>query len=152
MSEVLKLVAPGKRYLVLPGNVRSRNDGQIHFINAFELMRLYCVRREECIIWREGMALDVSGLTPLQPRYDGKYPLFEVKQVEPAARPSQGFVLFASALLAGIAAGVGACPNDTNGDGDCGRPMCPECGGSGIRQRHPFINRCSRGCEPGEAT
>ena len=20
-----------------------------------------------------------------------------------------------------------ACPNDTNGDGDCGRPLCPHC-------------------------
>lgn len=26
------------------------------------------------------------------------------------------------------AAGGAACPRDTNGDGDCGRPLCPDCG------------------------
>jgi hypothetical protein len=23
---------------------------------------------------------------------------------------------------------LGQCPRDTNGDGDCGRPLCPHCG------------------------
>jgi hypothetical protein len=27
------------------------------------------------------------------------------------------------------------CPNDTDGDGDCGRPMCPVCG------KHPTVSR-----------
>lgn len=25
------------------------------------------------------------------------------------------------------------CPNDTNGDGDCGKPACPHCGEHGKR-------------------
>lgn len=29
------------------------------------------------------------------------------------------------------------CSRDTNGDGDCGRPLCPECGGGQLPGRTP---------------
>ena len=39
-----------KKYLVHAGTVVSRNDGDKHFINARELMRLYQVDPRECVV------------------------------------------------------------------------------------------------------
>lgn len=77
-----------KKYLVLPGFVTSRNDGDRHFIDARKLMMLYKVNPEECVIrpditrhehraWKEP-----EGLIHLYPRYDGNYNLPE-KENEP---------------------------------------------------------------------
>ena len=68
-----------KRYIVFPGRVPSRNDGQWHYIDAPSLMRLYRVRPEECMVVRGEAALLglPKGLIPLVPRYDGNYELPE---------------------------------------------------------------------------
>lgn len=60
------------RYRVLPGYVISKNDGQWHWINEHDLIRLYWVPPNECLIG-EPRAGDPSGLTELRPRYDGNY-------------------------------------------------------------------------------
>lgn len=41
--------------------------------------------------------------------------------------PGHGGVPCSSPDLSGT--GAAPCPRDTNGDGDCGRPNCPHCGG-----------------------
>jgi len=73
------------KYVVCPGTVTSKTDGQQHYINAHQLMKLYRVRPEECVIhvpqgwWRlvdfDRAARRHEGLIRLEPRYDGNYTL-----------------------------------------------------------------------------
>jgi hypothetical protein len=77
-------MASEKRYLLCPGYVTSKNDGQRHFINAYELTRLYGVDPRECVAVphnRPGW-LPPEGLIPLSPRYDGNYRLPEAPDGE----------------------------------------------------------------------
>ena len=39
-----------KRYLILPGKVYSKTDMDTHYVSANELMRLYSVAPEECVV------------------------------------------------------------------------------------------------------
>lgn len=71
------------RYVLCPGFVRSRHDGQSHYVGPMDLARLYGVRLEQCEIfepaqwWPESyyrMAEErTRGLIKLAPRSDGKY-------------------------------------------------------------------------------
>ena len=71
------------RYVLCPGYVRSRNDGQRHYVGPMDLARLYGVRIEQCEIyepaqwWPESyyrMAEErIRGLIKLAPRWDGNY-------------------------------------------------------------------------------
>ncbi len=66
------------KYIVYPGSMMSKNDNQIHHISAHQLICLYGVKREECIIASSTdriQKMDSSHLTPLYPRYDGNYKL-----------------------------------------------------------------------------
>lgn len=74
-----------KMYIVRGGFVRSKNDGQIHFVSARKVAKLYKVPSEACIFPKEH-ELDseiqkgfTNKLTSLRPRNDGKYQLNEVK-------------------------------------------------------------------------
>jgi hypothetical protein len=72
-----------KRYVVYPGEIRSKNDGQIHYIGFTQLVELYCVPPGECIdgsIEREVAGRDISSLIKIHPRYDGDYPIFKIQQ------------------------------------------------------------------------
>jgi len=60
-----------KKFVLLPGYVTSQYDGQDHYISAGQLMKLYKVRQEECVIWDPYNSY--IGLTFLGPRYDGQY-------------------------------------------------------------------------------
>lgn len=77
------------RYLLCPGYVRSRTDGDRHHVGADQLARLYGVRMDECLIlpdagrradpqyaWFRQQLLDRvdrGELTALRPRYGGDY-------------------------------------------------------------------------------
>lgn len=74
------------RYLLCPGPVRSRSDGQVHHVSAPELARLYGVAMADCVALpgRPGdrplrdtlLARAARGeLVYLHPRYDGDYRL-----------------------------------------------------------------------------
>jgi len=73
------------KYLICPGFVKSKNDGQIHYIGPMQLMRLYRVDPRECYIYEPAPWWPVSyyqmaeerfrGLLQLGPRYDGDYEL-----------------------------------------------------------------------------
>lgn len=39
-----------KKYLVIPGWIKSANDGEVHWVGASTLMRLYRVNPAECVI------------------------------------------------------------------------------------------------------
>lgn len=64
------------KYVVVPGEVTSKKDGQRHFVRAGQLMQLYGVNPKECVVisedeyYRRG---DMDGMTVLRPRYDGHY-------------------------------------------------------------------------------
>lgn len=65
-----------KRFLVFPGHVFSKNDGDRHYIGAGDLMRLYGVNPRDCLVVRS--LTDLIGIkradyTELRPRYDGNY-------------------------------------------------------------------------------
>ena len=70
-----------KRYLILPGKVYSKEDEQLHYVSAEELMRLYSVDPKECVVMHnEGVhgkvGLDNDFLDSrlwLAPSYDGDY-------------------------------------------------------------------------------
>lgn len=75
------------RYLLCPGLVRSRVDGQVHHIGADQLARLYGVSMAECLVMplqrpehhyiRTALLNLVrqGELIALHPRYDGAYTL-----------------------------------------------------------------------------
>lgn len=73
------------KWVVFPGRVRSRTDGDEHYVGAAQLMRLYGVRPQECMVAdpvgsRAVYAATVRdadrlGLVPLVPRGDGNYTL-----------------------------------------------------------------------------
>lgn len=68
------------RYVLHPGPVISRADGQEHIINAPQLARLYGVNFRECVVvyddeeHRDGYR-EQPGDVHLYPRYDGNYDL-----------------------------------------------------------------------------
>lgn len=76
-----------KKYAVWPGLVTSKTDGQVHFISAAQLVMLYGVKWDECIVYdaarlyelpdsvRESRMAVAESLIPLRPRYDGNYTL-----------------------------------------------------------------------------
>lgn len=71
-----------KKYVLCPGFVRSRNDGDRHWISAPELARLYGVPIRECDVWDSRrpetlMGLKAEGRVFLRPRADGNYEMSE---------------------------------------------------------------------------
>jgi hypothetical protein len=67
---------PYRKYVLCPGEVTSRSDGQRHYINAEQLLSLYGVRRNDCYIARRGKGGIPAGyahLPRLFPRYEGDY-------------------------------------------------------------------------------
>ena len=63
-------------YVLFPGNVRSANDGQKHFIGAPQLAQLYGVNYRECMVVYEEHLHEYRAKPHhihLHPRYDGQY-------------------------------------------------------------------------------
>lgn len=73
-----------KKYIVEPGPITSKNDGDIHHISAGRLMELYGVKPSECVIYRDRS--DLLGLRGtfliLTPRFDGDYRLERCHTIE----------------------------------------------------------------------
>lgn len=73
------------KYVICPGMVTSKADGQRHYIGAEALIRLYGVDPQECEIYEPAQWWPVSyyrmreerihGIPRLEPRYDGNYEL-----------------------------------------------------------------------------
>ena len=73
------------KYVICPGEVASRTNGQRHYIGAMELIRLYGVDSRECEIhepasWWPNSYYSMTeerqrGLPRLGPSYDGNYEL-----------------------------------------------------------------------------
>ena len=69
-----------RRYVLHPGYVYSRNDGDRHFVGAVDLARLYGVRLSDCLVDRDGRFEHVTAVIHLRPRFDGDYRLPEASQ------------------------------------------------------------------------
>lgn len=77
------------KYVICPGEVISKTDGQTHYIGAMQLMHLYGVDLRECEIyepaqwWPRSYYMEAEertrGLPRLGPRYDGNYELHNTK-------------------------------------------------------------------------
>lgn len=78
------------RYLLIPGHVRSKADGDRHYISAIELAHLYRVPMSDCVVLPEPepgalgggrrrtellARADAGELIALRPRFDGSYRL-----------------------------------------------------------------------------
>jgi len=71
-----------KKYLVVTNPIRSKNDGEEHFIRALHLCYFYGVDRADCVFAVNGDlssfdGYDLSELIILTPRSDGDYTLPE---------------------------------------------------------------------------
>lgn len=69
-----------KKYVVYPGVIKSRFDGDRHYISAYKVMELYKVNPEECALISDDrpdiiLGLNLNHLIPLYPRNDGRYEL-----------------------------------------------------------------------------
>lgn len=67
------------KYLLLPGIVRSRNDGDYHHIGRRNLIDLYGVKPRDCLLYAPGR-IDkklYAKLIKLYPREDGRYERIE---------------------------------------------------------------------------
>lgn len=77
-----------RHYLLIPGQVTSKTDGQRHWVTAAELVRLYGVDPADCLVFPMGRSPDDAlrrnalhervargELTALHPRYSGNYTL-----------------------------------------------------------------------------
>lgn len=63
------------KYLVYPGKVRSKTDGQIHYVGFLQLCDLYRVNPKECadMSQEKNQKLNFSSLKKLMPDYSGDY-------------------------------------------------------------------------------
>jgi len=68
------------KYIIDPGYVRSKSDGDVHYISAQQLMKLYNVSPAECLInhvdnWQGYTDDFIGNLIWLRARIDGDYTL-----------------------------------------------------------------------------
>ncbi len=67
-----------KKYVILPGHVTSRSDGDRHYISATQLINLYRVGHEDCAVVNSRVQAESfirQGYVLLEPRHDGNYSL-----------------------------------------------------------------------------
>jgi len=74
------------KFAVHPGDTISRNDGQRHYIGSGQLLQLYNVPQEMCLIWDSEKPESYRGVIwekyyHLYPRADGKYELPKVRKI-----------------------------------------------------------------------
>ena len=67
-----------KKYALVPGRVQSQHDGDWHYISPSQLMRLYGVSRDDCVVlpdlpYYSSLLRAYEGLIRLYPLYSGRY-------------------------------------------------------------------------------
>ncbi len=71
------------RFMIVPGWIFSRTDGDKHWVSADELMRLHRIHPGECVIFNEDIDVfrnHADPLITLSPSSDGKYKDYSVKE------------------------------------------------------------------------
>ena len=70
-----------KKYLLVPGYIRSASDGDTHYVSPVQLKNLYNVDMHECLIYNERMmGKQPEGLIELRPSSIGNYTLPQDKE------------------------------------------------------------------------
>lgn len=71
------------RFVLFPGYVESKNDGDVHWVTAEQLHWLYMVKASPYIVVVDGLVqggcvkyTPQEGDVACLPRYDGEYPFF----------------------------------------------------------------------------
>jgi len=59
------------KYVICPDYMKSKNDGDIHYIGYSRLIELYSVNPAECVKYNDYDNFD--NLIHLYPRYSGEY-------------------------------------------------------------------------------
>ena len=62
-----------------PGYIRSKNDGETHYISARQLAKLYNVNFKECIISSNNEIVSTKDQLHLFPLYHGDYDTYMEK-------------------------------------------------------------------------
>lgn len=73
------------RYVLFPGLVTSKTDGQLHYINERQLAHLYALTPKDEVIWvKDGLVgytkepyKEQPGDVVCIPLYDGNYPVLK---------------------------------------------------------------------------
>jgi hypothetical protein len=79
--EINKMSPDKLKYIVYDGEVKSKKDGDIHYISHQQVIRLFGVNPIECLLvnrpdWFRGYAPEfLKTLRILQPKQDGDYNL-----------------------------------------------------------------------------
>jgi hypothetical protein len=60
------------RYVIHPGDILSKNDRDIHFISAGQLMDLYGLDPKQCVVFQDHTRYEPDDIH-LYPRFDGDY-------------------------------------------------------------------------------
>lgn len=63
------------KYMIHPGYIRSKSDGQWHWISYGTLIKLYRVNPRDCIVYTDVNRRIYKGCIDLYPDYDGNYEL-----------------------------------------------------------------------------
>lgn len=72
------------KYALYPGSVRSKTDGDLHYVGPSTLAHLYGVDLRDCMVvyeheldkpWNRGQRDRATALPALRPRWDGNYAL-----------------------------------------------------------------------------
>lgn len=80
---------PRPRYIVYPGFVESKTDGQAHYISASQLMVLHGVPHTQCIVINgpkdlyKLRGLHEGSFIRLFPRFDGNYKKYDQETTLP---------------------------------------------------------------------
>lgn len=62
------------KYIIHPGNVSSKYDGDVHYISTKQLIKLYKVNPKECLEFCEDSSIcKQKKLIHLFPKYNGDY-------------------------------------------------------------------------------
>lgn len=69
------------KYIVIGEYIKSRLDGEMHYVPCNRLIELYGVKKSECTCMTEedtyipynDIIIQTSGLTILKPQYNGDY-------------------------------------------------------------------------------
>jgi len=67
------------KYALHPGEIKSKIDGDIYYISSGQLIRLYQVKPNECILW-ENAEKEYKEYIHLYPSYEGNYNIKELNK------------------------------------------------------------------------
>ena len=116
-------VKPPKKYMLCPGYIISKNDGQRHYISPADLVRLYGANPAECVIFGNVPESDHHKYIKLVPKRNGDYFL-----PEPVGEPEEDQRLYCPKCKSHKISSVQSFPVDKETGYRVRRKKCKDCG------------------------